>query len=339
MKTIRSGSASIALLLSASFLSGCVQGETSSLSALVPPEALSEETAKPSQTVDTPRELAAAEKAVEAPAESEVEATTEGATAFAAAETAPKPNAAPKAQPAERSKGVFAAWLKTNENARKRAAENREEAQQRVARLRQQSLARSKRKAQAAKEERTERRPRKARALRGEDLPGVRLSSLFGIDGSDTSTVRERAGSRGTKKKRPPVVLASVASRARGPGGGLLRQHAKVSVNCLKPGLVEVIRRAERHFGRRAVVTSGYRSPRHNRRVRGARKSLHMSCAAADIQIKGVSKWTLAKYLRTVPGRGGVGTYCHTQSVHIDVGGKRDWNWRCRRSKRKRRRS
>jgi len=26
-----------------------------------------------------------------------------------------------------------------------------------------------------------------------------------------------------------------------------------------------------------------------------------------------------------------VGTYCHTESVHVDVGPERDWNWRCRR--------
>ena len=53
----------------------------------------------------------------------------------------------------------------------------------------------------------------------------------------------------------------------------------------------------------------------------------------ADIQIKGVSKWELATYLRSLPERGGVGTYCHTASVHIDIGPQRDWNWRCRRKK------
>jgi uncharacterized protein YcbK (DUF882 family) len=65
--------------------------------------------------------------------------------------------------------------------------------------------------------------------------------------------------------------------------------------------------------------------------VGGARHSLHTLCAAADIQVDGVSKWELADYLRSIPGRGGVGTYCHTESVHIDIGDERDWNWRCRR--------
>ena len=54
-----------------------------------------------------------------------------------------------------------------------------------------------------------------------------------------------------------------------------------------------------------------------------------MYCAAADVQLPGVSKWELAKYVRAMPGRGGVGTYCH-QSIHIDVGPERDWNWKCR---------
>ena len=84
------------------------------------------------------------------------------------------------------------------------------------------------------------------------------------------------------------------------------------------------------------VVTSGYRSPSHNRRVNGAKRSMHMYCAAVDVQIPGVGKWELAKFVRSMPGRGGVGTYCHTNSVHIDVGPERDWNWRCRRKKRMR---
>ena len=38
-----------------------------------------------------------------------------------------------------------------------------------------------------------------------------------------------------------------------------------------------------------------------------------MYCAAADVQVPGVSKWELANYVRSMPGRGGVGTYCHTE--------------------------
>lgn len=128
-----------------------------------------------------------------------------------------------------------------------------------------------------------------------------------------------------------PVTLASAGGMARLAPNGLRPQHDKVQVSCLKPQLVAMIKRLESHYRKPVVITSGYRSPAHNRSVRGAKRSLHMSCAAADLQIPGVSKWEIARHVRSWPVRGGVGTYCHTESVHIDIGPERDWNWRCRR--------
>ena len=163
-------------------------------------------------------------------------------------------------------------------------------------------------------------------------LPGVRQTALFEIkrksgldDDSDVDLHEDEA--------MPPVRLASAAGLARLAPNGLLTQTEQVDVACLKPSLVRVLKTIESHYGRKAVVTSGYRSPSHNRRARGAKNSLHMYCAAADIQVPGITKWELASYVRSMPGRGGVGTYCHTESVHVDVGPERDWNWRCRRRK------
>lgn len=161
-------------------------------------------------------------------------------------------------------------------------------------------------------------------------LPGVRdKNSLFEItrrsglnDDADIDLYEDEG-----------VQVASAAGMARLAPNGLLKQTERVDVACLKPSLVRVLRSVENHFGGKMVVTSGYRSPGNNSKARGARNSLHMYCAAADIQIEGVSKWQLAEFVRTMPGRGGVGTYCHTESVHIDVGPERDWNWRCRRRK------
>jgi uncharacterized protein YcbK (DUF882 family) len=90
-----------------------------------------------------------------------------------------------------------------------------------------------------------------------------------------------------------------------------------------------MLKTVERHYGRKVMVTSGLRPIK----VNSKRQSLHTRCEAADIQVQGVGKWELADFLRSIPGRGGVGTYCHTESVHIDVGPQRDWNWRCRRRK------
>ncbi|MEZ2332945.1 YcbK family protein [Mesorhizobium sp. RCC_202] len=162
-------------------------------------------------------------------------------------------------------------------------------------------------------------------------LPGVRQTALFeikrksGIDDESDVDLNEDEGSGG------PYQVASAAGMARLAPNGLLRQNESVDVACLKPSLVRVLKTIEGHFGRKMLVTSGYRDPSRNRRANGAKNSLHMYCAAADIQVPGVSKWDLANYVRSMPGRGGVGTYCHTESVHIDVGPERDWNWRCRR--------
>lgn len=165
-------------------------------------------------------------------------------------------------------------------------------------------------------------------------LPGVRAESLFeikrksgGYDDSDVDL---------NEADDAPVRVASVTGLARLAPNGLKLQTENVDVACLKPQLVRVLKTIESHYGEKLIVTSGYRSPKRNRRARGAKNSLHMYCAAADIQVPGISKWVLAKYLRSMPGRGGVGTYCHTNSVHIDIGPERDWNWRCRRSSRRR---
>ncbi|MDW6023919.1 YcbK family protein [Mesorhizobium sp. BAC0120] len=162
-------------------------------------------------------------------------------------------------------------------------------------------------------------------------LPGVRQSSLFEIkrksglndDDSDVDLHEE--------EDYGPVRVATAAGMARLAPNGLITQTDQVDVACLKPSLVRMLKTVEQHYGKRLVVTSGYRDPQHNQRARGARNSLHMYCAAADVQVPGVSRWELATFIRSMPGRGGVGTYCHTESVHIDVGPERDWNWRCRR--------
>lgn len=159
-------------------------------------------------------------------------------------------------------------------------------------------------------------------------LPGVRGNhELFEIvnkssnsDNSDIDLYEEEAS----------YQVASAGGLARLAPHGLLRQRNDVDTACLKPQLVRLLKSVERHYGKRVLVTSGYRSPAHNHRVRGAKRSKHMSCEAADIQVAGVSRWELARFVRSLPSRGGVGTYCHTASVHVDVGEERDWNWRCR---------
>ena len=126
------------------------------------------------------------------------------------------------------------------------------------------------------------------------------------------------------------VKLASLPSLTRQSLSGLIVQNPRVETACFKPKLVSMLHDAERHFGKKIVVTSGFRDPEHNLAVGGAKHSMHLSCDAADIQMVGISKWDLAAYFRSRPDIGGVGTYCSTSSIHVDIGARRDWNWKCR---------
>lgn len=150
-------------------------------------------------------------------------------------------------------------------------------------------------------------------------MPGVSTgNALFSTNHSEAEEVEDDA---------PQFKeVASIAGLARLAPNGLWLQTEKVKTGCFKPELLQVLKTIEKHYDKPIIVTSGLRDVKLNRE----KQSLHTRCEAADIQIAGVSKWELAEYLRSMPGRGGVGTYCHTESVHIDVGPERDWNWRCR---------
>ncbi|MEN0001268.1 MAG: D-Ala-D-Ala carboxypeptidase family metallohydrolase, partial [Pseudomonadota bacterium] len=122
-----------------------------------------------------------------------------------------------------------------------------------------------------------------AASTNGSSLPGVDRERLLGFGQADEPEPETR-----------PIQVASAAGLARLAPNGLRVQHSGVDVACLKPALVRVLKKVERKFGKPVVVTSGYRSPSRNSNARGAKNSLHIYCAAADIQIEGVTKWELA---------------------------------------------
>lgn len=75
------------------------------------------------------------------------------------------------------------------------------------------------------------------------------------------------------------------------------------------------------HLGVAITVTSGYRSPEHNRRVGGVEGSLHTKGLAADIKAAGISMQRLADAARRFfPTAVVYGTH-----VHVDVGRARSW--------------
>ena len=88
--------------------------------------------------------------------------------------------------------------------------------------------------------------------------------------------------------------------------------------------LVENLQIIRDAIGKPIRIISGYRSPKYNRKIGGARKSQHMKAKAADMVIKGMKP---VEVHRIVTGlikegkikKGGVGLYKYF--VHYDVRG------------------
>lgn len=90
--------------------------------------------------------------------------------------------------------------------------------------------------------------------------------------------------------------------------------------------LVEKLQQLRNELGGRPItITSGYRTPEHNRRVGGATNSLHMMGLAADIVVSGVSPAKVAQAAEKI-GFGGIGIYAKQGFTHVDIGPKRKWN-------------
>lgn len=95
--------------------------------------------------------------------------------------------------------------------------------------------------------------------------------------------------------------------------------------------LIEFIDALEDHFspGAEITITSGYRSPSYNTRLRekgslAAKASLHQYGMAADLKIAGVPAKRIWEHVKAL-GFGGAGYY-HGETVHIDVGPARSWD-------------
>ena len=88
--------------------------------------------------------------------------------------------------------------------------------------------------------------------------------------------------------------------------------------------LVENLQIIRDTIGKPIRIISGYRSPKYNRRIGGARKSQHMKAKAADMVIKGMKPVEVHKVVTGLIKegkikKGGVGLYKYF--VHYDVRG------------------
>lgn len=84
---------------------------------------------------------------------------------------------------------------------------------------------------------------------------------------------------------------------------------------------LQALRRA---LDRPMIVNSAYRSPEHNARVGGAKKSQHLSGAAFDISMANHDPETFI-VAACEAGFTGIGTYPRSNFVHIDIGSARVW--------------
>jgi zinc D-Ala-D-Ala carboxypeptidase len=104
-----------------------------------------------------------------------------------------------------------------------------------------------------------------------------------------------------------------------GTNFGMFVANSGVDTFCLVPKLRMAIFGIESFFGRKVVVSSGYRDPAHNARAGGKEDSYHMKCMAADIFIPGIDKGRLIALAYRSSLIGGLGCYPGQTFIHIDV--------------------
>lgn len=107
--------------------------------------------------------------------------------------------------------------------------------------------------------------------------------------------------------------------RGYGTSFGTYVASSNVNTFCLSPKLRLAIFAFESHFGRKIVMTSGYRDPFHNAAAGGTDNSYHMKCMAADFFIPGVDKSKLIAFAMRENLVGGLGCYPGRTFIHVDV--------------------
>jgi hypothetical protein len=78
------------------------------------------------------------------------------------------------------------------------------------------------------------------------------------------------------------------------------------------------------YLGKPLIITSAYRSPAHNKKVGGAKKSKHMEGIAFDVRMENHDPHEFEVAARAV-GFTGFGYYPKSGFMHVDTGPARSW--------------
>ena len=95
----------------------------------------------------------------------------------------------------------------------------------------------------------------------------------------------------------------------------------------LHPEALDKLQALRDRLGKPLIVRSAYRSPEHNRAVKGAPRSKHMDGTAFDIAMSNHDPTAFSEAARAV-GFLGFGFYPRSGFIHIDLGPARQWGER-----------
>ncbi len=109
-------------------------------------------------------------------------------------------------------------------------------------------------------------------------------------------------------------------------GNEKISEHFKVREFRCKDGstiifvddyMVEILELLRRKLEKPIIITSGYRTPTHNKKVGGAEYSYHMRGQAVDIKVNGIPAKKVAKEIDKLVV--GCGIIVYENWVHFDV--------------------
>lgn len=89
------------------------------------------------------------------------------------------------------------------------------------------------------------------------------------------------------------------------------------------PETVLVLQAVRDYFGQPITITSGYRTPSHNKAVGGAASSQHVVGTAVDFKVQNVPTWAVSAFLEDCYPTHGIGKY--STWVHLDSRGHKTY--------------